>query len=116
MCRTARGFQVRCPCRPRRFPQRFPINAPIFPSGRVEFPAQRRQVVGLAEEVCQGEAQVEGRIAEVDHFVIEQHQAAFVYQDVFGAVIAVHQGDAAVQVSRIRDSRKAAAAGAWRAE
>ena len=47
----------------------------------------------------------------MDDFVIEQNQAAMVNQDVLGAVIAVHQGDAEGQrfadqgVHKIRRSR-----------
>src|ERR1017187_108063 len=51
----------------------------------------------LAKEVRQRETQIEGRIAEVDHFVIEQHQAAFMNEYVLRTVVAVHQGDAAGQ-------------------
>ena len=36
--------------------------------------------------------EVERRIAPVDHFVVQQNQAAFVDQDILGAVVAVDQG------------------------
>ena len=53
--------------------------------------------MGLAQEVGQRKTQVEGRVAKVDHFVIEQHQAAFMNEHILRTVIAMHQRDAAGQ-------------------
>ncbi len=54
-----------------------------------------RQMMGLAEQVGEAEAQVEGRVAEVDHLMIQQHQSLMMNENVLGAVIAMHQGQAA---------------------
>jgi len=50
-------------------------------------------VVRLAQEVGQPEAEIEPRIAPVDHLVVKQNQPPFVDQDVLRAVVAVDQGD-----------------------
>lgn len=59
-----------------------------------------RRAIGSSErsgghrwvEVGKGEAQVEGRLAEVvDDFVVEQHKPSFVDEDVLGTVVAVRQ-------------------------
>ena len=48
-------------------------------------------MVCLAQEVRQGEAQVEGRVAEVDHLMIEQHQPPLIHQHVLRTVVAMHK-------------------------
>src|SRR5207248_6288321 len=55
------------------------------------------EVVRLAEQMGQGKADVESRIAEVEHFMVKQDQFALVHEDVFGAVVAVDETEAAGQ-------------------
>src|SRR3712207_8946594 len=52
-------------------------------------------MVCFAQEVGEGEAQVEGRFAEVDDLVVQEHKPSFADEDVLGAVVAVNQGVAA---------------------
>ena len=60
--------------------------------GRVrEFTAQRRQMMSLAEQVRQREAEVESRLAHVGHLVIEQHQLAVMNEHILRAVVAVNK-------------------------
>ena len=51
-------------------------------------------MVSFAEQVREGEADVEHRIAPVDDLMIEEDEAFVVDEDVLGAVIAVDEGDA----------------------
>src|SRR5258707_8225093 len=48
-------------------------------------------VVRLTEQMCHGEAEIERRVAKVDHFMVEQYQPITVDDDVLRAVIAVYQ-------------------------
>src|SRR5262245_33216343 len=50
--------------------------------------------MGFAQQVGEREAEVEGRIAKVNDFVIEQDEALVVDQNVLRAVIAVHERQA----------------------
>jgi len=51
-------------------------------------------MVRFAQEVGEREAEIEGRVAEVDDFVIEQDEALAMDKDVLGAVIAMYKGEA----------------------
>ena len=59
--------------------------------GRLEeqLPGQS-QVICLGKQMGQCKAQIEGRVAVVDHLMVEQDQAALVDQDVLGTEIPMH--------------------------
>ena len=61
-----------------------------------------RQVMSLAEQVGECEADVEGGVAEVDDFVVQEDQPVVVDEDVLGAVVAM---DEAVRVARVSATR-----------
>src|SRR5579862_854667 len=56
-----------------------------------ETAANLSQVMSLAEKVCQSEAYIKSRIAEVNHFVVKQNQLFPVDECVLRAEIAAHQ-------------------------
>src|ERR671916_1001969 len=68
------------------------VSRPVEPGRIGEVFPYAGEVVCFAQEVCEGEAQVEGRVAEVDNLVVEQHEGAFADEDVLRAVVAVDQG------------------------
>src|SRR6185312_16529250 len=49
-------------------------------------------VMSLAQQVRQGKADVEGRVSEMDHFMIEQNKLPLVDENVLRAVIAMNDG------------------------
>jgi hypothetical protein len=51
-------------------------------------------VIRFGEQVGHGEPDIEGGVAVVDHFVIEEDEAAVVDEDVLGAEVAVDDGEA----------------------
>ena len=78
-------------CRPGNVAEGVAIDLPELLGGMGECGSQGGQVVGFAEQVGEGEAEVECAVAEVDDFVIEEDQTAFMHEDVFWAVISVNQ-------------------------
>ena len=49
-----------------------------------------RQVIGLTEKMRQRKAHIEGGIAKMNHFVVQQHEIVLVDENILWAVIAVH--------------------------
>ena len=101
---------------PRMLPQRARKRRPLHVRGtsaRTGSPpprsdSVRRQVMRLAQQMRQREAEVERGVAEVDHLVVEQHQPAVVDEDVLRAVVAVHEREpAAARCRRSGDRRTA---------
>jgi hypothetical protein len=77
---------------PGRFAESFAIGLPVVSGGLEEARAMRHEVVRFTQEMREGEAEIEGGVAPVDDFVIEEDEAALVDEDVFRAVIAVDEG------------------------
>ena len=48
------------------------------------------QMIRLSDKMRHRETDIEGRIAEMDYFVVEQYQPADVYQHVFRTVITMN--------------------------
>src|SRR5258706_1972604 len=71
------------------------IRGPENMRGREETLAIAGDVMGFAQQMSEGKADVEGRIAEMNHLVVEQDQFALVDENIFGAVVAVDQAEAA---------------------
>ena len=69
---------------------------PVGDHGVGEVRALRRQMVRLAEQVRHRKAEIEGRIAQMDHLVVEQNQAVLMNENIFGAVVAMYQRDPAL--------------------
>jgi len=71
------------------------VGAPENVGGGDESIAMSGHVMCLAEQVGEGEANVKCGIAEVDHLVVEEDQFSIVDENIFRAVIAVHEAEAA---------------------
>src|SRR5688572_13422302 len=67
------------------------IAAPVMIHGFSEQVAISYKPVGFAQQMCHGKTQVKSRVAKMNHLMVEQDQAVIMYQDVFGAVISMHQ-------------------------
>ena len=66
------------------------IASPKLNCGLDKSGAMVGQMIRLPDKVRQRESDIEGRIAEMDHFVVEQYQPVVVDQHVFRAVITMN--------------------------
>ena len=64
--------------------ERVQISLPVTARGVGEGRPSVDQEMGLAQQMGHRKTQVEGRVAPVDHFVIQQHHAIGVKEDVLG--------------------------------
>src|SRR5712671_3116439 len=71
------------------------IGRPENVRGRAEPFAIAGNVMGFAEQMGESKANVEGRIAEMNDFVVEEDEFAFVDENIFGAVVAVDEAETA---------------------
>lgn len=71
------------------------VYLPVPLSGGGEITAPDGHVVSLAQQMGERKSEVERRVAEVNYFMIEEHQLVPVDEDVLRAVIAVHERQAA---------------------
>src|SRR5688572_30395996 len=67
------------------------IGSPIQPGRADKTPSLSIQIMGFAQQVGERESQVESRLSEMNHLVIEQHHPAGMDEDVLGTVVAVNQ-------------------------
>jgi len=70
-------------------------HTPESPAGRMQSRPPLRTVEALQQQMIQQERGIERRVAEMDDLEIDSHYRCSIDEEVFGAPVAMHQGEAA---------------------